>query len=475
MQGATTMVLRYIACAHNDNKGEQITRIFLMDALADTDGILLGNYHLPMNTSTLECDFVLFNQRGVWIIEVKNWRGRIDIDQVNWQRDDGAIIHSPLQSVEIKAKKLHSILLDLGFNLGFKDISVAGLVVLTQKSAILNNTDTDDIRIREPHEDKVFYLDDRLIRALNGRHYLHDPDNNKDLRPEYIQQIVKRLLPLKVDPDRERIGDSYRILSDLGPSPNKAFHAYKAVHVKMHKRYARAKKYSTHDAHSTGELRHFINDFQRDMQALMKMEDHPNIVQVFDYLSDRDNNDVYWLLLEWITGITLQDALDMGLDMGLVLPFQEQLRILKAIVNGLDGCHNHDILHRNLTPSCIYLTNDGTAKIGDFDFARVPTNLMKTITITGQPLPVKVNRHMAPELRVNARLADERSDLYALGAIWYDMLFPSLDPDEDINLAQLEKTDLPSDARELLSKLLATNPKERPQRAQAVKRWLEQI
>lgn len=85
------MALRYIACAHNDNIGEQITRIFLMDSLADTDGILLGNYHLPVNNSTLECDFVLFNRRGVWIIEVKNWRGRIDIDQINWQRDDGLI------------------------------------------------------------------------------------------------------------------------------------------------------------------------------------------------------------------------------------------------------------------------------------------------------------------------------------------------------------------------------------------------
>ncbi len=235
------MAFRYIPCAYNDNKGEQITRNFLMDALADTDGILLGNYHLPTNTSTLECDFVLFNQYGVWIIEVKNWHGRIEIDHINWQRGDGKILHSPLISVESKANK---------------------------------------------------------------------------------------------------------------------------------------------------------------------------------------------------------------------------------------------ILHRNLTPSCIYLTNDGTAKIGDFDFARVPKrvlDLMGTITIPGQPLPVKVNRHMAPELRVNARLADERSDLYALGAIWYDMLFPSLDSDEDINLSRLEETELSPDARYLLSKLLASDPKERPQRAQAVKRWLEQI
>ena len=97
------MALEYIPCAQNDNKGEQITRNFLISMLAHTEGVLLGNYHLPVNNGTRECDLVLFNQRGVWIIEVKNWHGRIKIDRVNWERDDGLIQHSPLISVENKA------------------------------------------------------------------------------------------------------------------------------------------------------------------------------------------------------------------------------------------------------------------------------------------------------------------------------------------------------------------------------------
>src|ERR1700736_1159904 len=127
------MVLQYIPCAQNDNKGEQITRNFLLSSLAHTDGVLLGNYHLPVNNSTRECDLVLFNQRGVWIIEVKNWRGHIIIDQVNWQRDDGLIQHSPLISVVNKTKILDSILK----NAGFRHISIIGLVVLAQASAEL--------------------------------------------------------------------------------------------------------------------------------------------------------------------------------------------------------------------------------------------------------------------------------------------------------------------------------------------------
>lgn len=456
------MALHYIPCAPNDNKGEQITRNFLMSSLAHSDSILLGNYHLPVNNGTLECDLILLNHRGIWVIEVKNWQRNIHIDRVNWQRDDGLIQHSPLISIETKAKVLATVL----NNEGFKNISVVGVVVLAQLSAKLKNT--DDVKIREPHEDKIFHLDDRLIRALNGRNYLYDI-KNKELSMKLIQQIVDMLLPRAIDPKQERIGDSYRILYDLGPSPDDVFHAYKAVHVNIPGRYARAKKYRPSTAFSTGDLEDEINRFRRDLQALVKMERHPNIVQVYDYQPDRDSSDIYWLLLEWVKGITLQDRIENGPT----ILFQEQLYILYAILDAIDCCHNSNILHRNLNPACIYLVNDGTVKLSDFDFARVP-DISTTLTTIGEPLPVKASRYMAPELQTNARDADTRSDLYALGAIWYDMITHP-QPDEDINLSQVEKMGLPTDASALLVRLLSPDPDERPRNARAVKRWLEQV
>ena len=455
------MALRYIACARNDNKGEQITRNYLTSHLAHTDGVLLGNYHLPMNNSTLECDFVLFNQQGVWIIEVKNWHGVIKIDQVNWERDDGHIQHSPLQSVELKAKKLHSVLRDKNF----VNISVVGLVVLTQASAELRNT--SGVINREPHEDKIFRLDAPLIQALNGRQFLHKKTNRR-LNTEQIDEIVNMLLPRAVD-SSQRIGDSYRILYDLGPGPDELFHAYSAVHVEIPDWYVRAKKYDTPTAYTTGALKEDIQRFKQDMQALKKMKRHPNIVQMYDYQADRDGNDTYWLIVEWIDGITLEERLDNGP----VIPFQEQLHILNAMLDALDSCHNNGILHRNLTPDCIYLAEDGAVKLGDFDFARVP-DLKGTISIKGQPLRMKINRYMAPELRTDARSANARSDLYALGAIWYDMVVHP-QPDENINLSRLAETELSHDGRDLLARLLDSDSKLRPQNAKAVKRWLAQI
>jgi serine/threonine-protein kinase len=285
----------------------------------------------------------------------------------------------------------------------------------------------------------------------------------------FIQQIVRMLLPRAIDPEQKRIGDSYLIQYDLGPGPNEVFHAYQALHINIPGRYARAKKYYTPDVFSTEDLKDAIHRFRRDMEALVKMEHHPNIVKVYDYQPDRDSSDIYWLLVEWVKGITLQDRLDTGPD----IMFQEQLHLLYAILEALDCCHSNSILHRNLTPSCIYLANDGMVKLGDFDFARVPA-LAATLTFTGQPLPVKANRYMAPELQTDARAADVRSDLYALGAIWYEMIVRP-EPDEKIDLSRLEEIDLPIDAYDLLIRLLASDFDERPKNAKAVKRWLEQI
>ena len=456
------MALKHIPCAPNSNVGEQATCNYLMRELAHTDGILLSNYHLPSANSTLENDLVLLNERGIWLLEVKNWRGVIDIDQTKWERDDKFIQHSPLTTVEMKAKALYGVL----ENVGMTRISVVGLVVLSQANTTLRNT--DEVHEREPRVDRVFHLEPKLIRAVTGEHFLHYKAQNKELAMKEINAIVKMLLPLKIDPGRQIIGDTYRIKYDMGESEDGNFHAYQAEHVNIPGRYARAKKYHERNAVSTEEVYEAIESYGRDMQALSKMEHHPNILQVYDYRADSDSNDTYWLLLEWTKGITLRERLQ-----GPPIHWPEQLRVLNAILDALDCCHSNGILHRNLNPSCIYLANDGTFKLGDFDFARVP-DLSKTLTATDQPVRWKTNNYMAPELQRNAKEADARSDLYALGAIWYDMAVRP-EPGEPRDLSLLENTEIPHDARKLLATMLSDDPNRRTQNAKAAKRWLEQV
>jgi serine/threonine protein kinase len=247
--------------------------------------------------------------------------------------------------------------------------------------------------------------------------------------------------------------------------PGEGFRAYEAQHVRVDNRRARVKHYQVTGYTTREELEGAAQRFQRDIEALSQIDRHPNIVRAYDFLADVDSDDTYWLLLEWIEGRTLRDRLDDAAP----IAFEEQLSILRSLAEALATCHDQGILHRNLTPASVYLADDGTVKLGDFDFARVSSS-GHTISKTGVPLTM--NKYTPQELRGGFRPADARSDLYALGAIWYDMVLrrPS---DEPVLMQLVEGANLPADAKELLRSLLAPQPNKRPASAKEVREWLE--
>ncbi len=182
-------------------------------------------------------------------------------------------------------------------------------------------------------------------------------------------------------------------------------------------------------------------------------------------MADPDSDDTYWLILEWVEGRTLLDLLEDERP----LLFDEQIAILRPLADALVTCHSHGIIHRNLTPSSVYLHDDGTVKLGDFDFARVSA-VGNTISKTGVPLTI--NKYTAQELRSGFRPADARSDLYSIGAIWYDMVLRR-PADEPVLLSMIDDMAVPEDARTLLRSLLAPQPQKRPSSAREVVEWFE--
>lgn len=442
------MPLTHIPCAPGAQIGEQIARDFLMKELSARFGILLTNYHHPAGNGTQEHDLLFINEQGVWAIEVKHWFGRIDADQVYWLHN-GQRHPSPITSVEIKAKAIASAVREAGF----ERVSVVGMIALTRGDSSL--------RIDDPRAHKVFRLDQSLVKALTGREYLYR-SSSRNLSARDIQEVAAALVRRKVDPER-RIVASYRLLREL--EPGDGYRAYEAQHVSITTRRARVKQYRVTGATSAAVLREAARRFQQDMQALSQVDSHPNIVRAYDFLPDPDSDDTYWLLLEWIEGLTLRERMEEDSPVA----YKEQLHILRAAASALAYCHDKGLLHRNLRPSSLYLADDDMVKLGDFDFARVPS-VEKTISHTGQPLVV--NKYTAPELRNDARAADARSDLYALGAIWYDLVTrrPVKEP---VLLTRLEGVTLPTDAMDLLRALLMPVPANRPQSAQDVSEWLQ--
>jgi serine/threonine protein kinase len=441
-----------ITCAPGAHIGEMKTRDFLKTSLSDSY-LILTNYHLPDQNSTLEIDLVVLTYYGVFLLEVKHWWGQIEADQTHWLQG-GKRHASPLTGIENKAKVVHSTLRQA--HPGLRDVSVVGFVVLSKGDALLE--------IDDPRADRVFTLDADLVAALTSERYLFNPNHYQPLDRNGIKAVRQTLLRQHVDPERRLVGN-YEIVDEL--PPGEGYEAFVAQHVNISGRRARLKKYHVPQVQSQQQLRQSVRQFKQDMEALAQVEIHPNIVRAYDFFKDPDVDDTYYLALELVAGKSLRQLLDEGKRWSLA----ESARLLAPVADALDYVHGQGIVHRNLTPESIYVGEDGQVRLGDFDFARVPA-IGQTITKTNVPLVS--NKYIAPEQLENPRTAGKAADLYSLGAVWYDLLL-ARPAEEPIRHALIARSDLPDLAKQLLRELLAPRPEERPASATEVGEWLEML
>jgi serine/threonine-protein kinase len=217
---------------------------------------------------------------------------------------------------------------------------------------------------------------------------------------------------------------------------------------------------------SLKELEAAVSRFKRDMAALYEAGDHPNLVRPFQFRRDESSDERYYLIMEWAGDQTLAERLAGG-----AIAWDEQLRLLNDIAAGLAYAHRREVYHRNLSPASIHLTAKGRAKVGDFDFAKVPT-VSRTLAQTGKVLVS--GRHVSPEQAFHAGDIDQRADIYSLGAIWYDMLFRP-GPDDIIERERIETAPLADDGKEILRMMLNERRADRPESMQEVQEWLKTL
>jgi Tol biopolymer transport system component/predicted Ser/Thr protein kinase len=162
--------------------------------------------------------------------------------------------------------------------------------------------------------------------------------------------------------------------------------------------------------------------FEREARAISSLN-HPNICQLYD-VGEQDG--ISFLVMEYLEGETLGSRLSKG-----PLPLEHLFRIGAEIADGLDRAHRSGVVHRDLKPSNIMLTKSG-AKLMDFGLAKAVTpvsaqssGLTQTVASPNQPLTaqgtvVGTFQYMSPE-QVEGKEADARSDIFALGAVLYEM------------------------------------------------------
>jgi serine/threonine protein kinase len=207
----------------------------------------------------------------------------------------------------------------------------------------------------------------------------------------------------------------------------------------------------------------FVKRFETEAKTLAKL-DHPNILPIYDF---ELTEGVAFLTMPLIRGGTLRDILNRG-----PLDTLTAWRYLREIGDGLQHAHDAGIVHRDLKPTNVLIHADGRAMLADFGLARgagQPTHLTTIGLAIGTP------GYMAPE-QVMGHDVDKRADIYAMGVLTFEMLtgrLPYIGSNRmevaysTVNApipsaAKLNAT-LPDELDQLLAKVLAKDPAQRPQ------------
>ena len=163
----------------------------------------------------------------------------------------------------------------------------------------------------------------------------------------------------------------------------------------------------------------FIKRFSIEAQSAASIT-HPNIVSVYDVGNE---GNLYYIVMELIKGKTLKEII---IEEGGALPWKWSTNIAIQIAAALETAHKNNIVHRDIKPHNIIITEDGIAKVTDFGIAKAVSN--STITAFGSTIGSV--HYFSPE-HAKGGYTDSKSDLYSLGVVMYEMLTGKVPFDAD--------------------------------------------
>ena len=184
----------------------------------------------------------------------------------------------------------------------------------------------------------------------------------------------------------------------------------------------------------------FIKRFNAEAESAASLT-HPNIVSVYDVGHE---GNLYYIVMELVKGKTLKEII---VEEG-KLPWKWAVNLSIQIARGLEKAHKNNIIHRDIKPHNIIITEDGTAKVTDFGIAKAVSNS----TITAFGATTGSVHYFSPEHAKGSR-TDQKSDLYSLGVVMYEMVTGRVpfDADTPVSVALKHMQEEPVEPRVLNS------------------------
>ncbi len=267
-----------------------------------------------------------------------------------------------------------------------------------------------------------------------------------------------------------RIG-KYELISLLGKGGMAK--VYKALQPKLD-RYVAIKVMLKH----LSEDKDFVGRFEREAAVVARLR-HPNIVQVYDF---DHYNQQYFMVMEYVEGPTLKQELKTRRQHKQTFSLAEIARFFTALASAVDYAHTQGMIHRDLKPANVMMTKNGQVVLTDFGIARIVGGASHTLTgtMTGTP------SYMSPEQGKGER-GDERSDIYSLAVMLYEMVVGRAPYDADTPFAIVMKhitapipsprslnPQLPESVEQVIVKGLSKEPEDRYQTASAMAKAFSQ-
>ncbi len=262
------------------------------------------------------------------------------------------------------------------------------------------------------------------------------------------------------------IGNRYQIIEKIGNGGMAT--VYKAKCLVLN-RYVAVK--ILRDEFTTDE--EFIKRFNIEAQAAASLT-HPNIVSVYDVGNE---GNLYYIVMELVKGKTLKEII---VEDG-ALSWKWAVKVAMQIASALEMAHRNNIIHRDIKPHNIIITEDGVAKVTDFGIAKAVSNS----TITAFGTTIGSVHYFSPE-HARGGFTDAKSDLYSLGVVMYEMVTGRVpfDSDTPVSVAlkhmqeepvepMIIKPDLPKSVNDIILKAMKKNTEERYASATEMLRDLE--
>jgi serine/threonine-protein kinase len=168
------------------------------------------------------------------------------------------------------------------------------------------------------------------------------------------------------------------------------------------------------------EDRNFVTKFRTEAQSAAGLE-HPNIVNIYDVGSEEG---LYYIVMEYVEGITLKTYIEKKTQ----LTFKETISIAIQVARGIEAAHNKNIIHRDIKPQNIIISTEGKVKVTDFGIARAASANTISSDVMGSV------HYSSPEQARNG-FVDNRSDIYSLGIVMYEMVTGRVPFDGDTTVA----------------------------------------